>query len=51
MVPARGAMAEIPVSIKNSFSLPCSFLEMTMRMMPRMRNINPRIPATKKKVL
>jgi hypothetical protein len=47
----KGAIAEMPVIIKNNFNLPFSFLAMNVSAMPRIRNINPKIATNGKNVL
>jgi len=47
----KGAMAEIPVSIKNSFNLPFSFLAIKVSIIPSIKKMKPNITTTGKSVL
>ena len=47
----KGAIAQIPVSIKKILNLPFSFLAKIVKTIPSMRNVNPKNAINGKKVL
>jgi len=51
IVKTKGATAEIPVDIRNSFNFPFSFLEINISIIPSIRNINPNIATNGKNAL
>ena len=51
IVETKGATAEIPVDIRNSFNFPFSFLEINISIIPSIRNINPNIAINGKNAL
>jgi len=48
MLKTKGAIAEIPVNIKNSFNLPFSFLARSVSTMPKIRNESPKAASIRK---